>query len=335
MTVGLTLGKYSPLHKGHESVFELALSEVDHLIVIIYNSPETTKIPLPVRADWIRNIYPNIEVIEAWDGPTEVGDTDKIKLQHESYLLKILKDRNIDFFYTAEFYGEHVSKALKTKWRKVDRTKLPISGTAIRKEAFENRKYLNPFVYKDFIFNIAFLGAPSTGKTTICEALVKEFNTKWMPEYGRDYWEKNQIERRLSENQLLEIAEGHLERENRLIYESNKFLFTDTNAITTFMFSKYYHNSISKELSNLATIAEKRYDLFFLCDTDIPYDDTWDRSGDVNRNWFQEQIEDDLKLRKLPYIKLSGSLQSRIKKVSEIIKGIHKYENIWNKLLEE
>ncbi|MEH2341022.1 MULTISPECIES: hypothetical protein [unclassified Nostoc] len=34
-----------------------------------------TAIPLTVRANWLRQIYPQIQVIEAWDGPTEVGDT--------------------------------------------------------------------------------------------------------------------------------------------------------------------------------------------------------------------------------------------------------------------
>lgn len=72
------------------------------------------------------------------------------------------------------------------------------------------------------------LGAPSTGKTTIAELMAKEYSTVWMPEYGREYWEKHQIDRRLTLEQLLEIAEGHLSREEKLLYEANKYLFTDT-----------------------------------------------------------------------------------------------------------
>lgn len=72
-TVGLFLGKLSPLHKGHQSMIEIALKECQKVIVIIYDSPETTKIPLSVRAGWVREIYPTVEVLEAWDGPTEVG----------------------------------------------------------------------------------------------------------------------------------------------------------------------------------------------------------------------------------------------------------------------
>jgi NadR type nicotinamide-nucleotide adenylyltransferase len=180
--------------------------------------------------------------------------------------------------------------------------------------------------------NIAFLGAPSTGKTTICEKLADRFNTNWMPEFGREYWEKHNINRRLTVGQLVEVAEGHLEREKQMIQNSNQYLFTDTNAITTSMFSRYYHGSVNGRLLYYAEQAEKRYDLVFLCDTDIPYDDTWDRSGVVNRQWFQQQIEADLRTRKVPYITLSGNLDVRLNTVSKIISGMKKYDNLWNRV---
>ncbi|HEX5692051.1 MAG TPA: adenylyltransferase/cytidyltransferase family protein, partial [Roseiflexaceae bacterium] len=65
-TRGLTLGKYAPLHLGHQLVIETALAEVERLIVLIYPCPELTPVPLPVRAGWIRQLYPQATVIEAW-----------------------------------------------------------------------------------------------------------------------------------------------------------------------------------------------------------------------------------------------------------------------------
>ena len=67
-TLGLTLGKFAPLHKGHQFMIETALQEVDELIVVIYETT-VTLIPLHVRANWIRRLYPEVRVIEAWDGP--------------------------------------------------------------------------------------------------------------------------------------------------------------------------------------------------------------------------------------------------------------------------
>ncbi len=325
--VGLTLGKFAPFHKGHQYLIETALAEVDQLIVLIYNCPETTKIPLDVRAGWIRKLYPQVEVIEAWDGPAGMGNTSKIKRMQEKYVKRILGDRKITHFYSSEFYGEHMSMSLAAVDRRIDekRKQISISATQIRKNPYRYRNYVDPFVYKDLVMNIVFLGAPSTGKTTLVQKLAKNFKTVWMPEYGREYWDKHQKDRRLTLEQLVEIAEGHLEREEKLLCEANRFLFSDTNALTTYLFSQYYHGSAHERLTDLADQCVGRYDVVFVCDVDIPYDDTWDRSGDANRTIFQEEIIKDLTKRKIPYFVLRGKLEQRMVEVKKVLKSFNKF----------
>ncbi|RCJ20065.1 cytidyltransferase [Nostoc sp. ATCC 43529] len=327
---GLTLGKYAPLHRGHQFVIETALAEMDEVVVIIYDCPEVTAIPLIVRANWLRKLYPTIEVIEAWDGPTEIGDTPEIKKKHEEYILKKLESKRITHFYCSEFYGEHVSQALGSINRLVDsdRKTFSVSATQVRQDPYAFRHYLHPDVYRDLITNVVFLGAPSTGKTTIASQLAKEYKTVWMPEYGREYWEQHQIERRLSLSQLVEIAKGHLEREETLLLQANQYLFTDTNALTTYQFSLYYHKTVAPELAQLAHQAVSRYDLVFLCDTDIPYDNTCDRSGEANRRIFQKQIKNDLIVRKIPFFILQGNLNTRINFVKNLLSHYQKYHNL-------
>jgi NadR type nicotinamide-nucleotide adenylyltransferase len=329
-TTGLTLGKFAPFHKGHEFLLSSALAIVDNLICLIYDSPTITNIPLTVRANWIRSIFPTVEVIELWDGPSEVGDTPEIKNMHETYILKLLNGRKITHFFCGEFYGEHMSIALNAQNCLIDprRVNVPISGSEIRENPFQHREHLSPTVYKDYITNVVFLGAPSTGKSTLAAELAKTFNTVFMPEYGREYWESHQVNRRLSLEQLLEIAEGHLEREDQLLLKANKFLFTDTNALTTNMFSKYYHGRSHPNLSKYADNCFFRYDITFLCDSDIPYDDSWDRSGDANRQVFQKQIEADLICRKIPYILLSGTLSERMAKVESTLSRFVKFNSM-------
>lgn len=89
------------------------------------------------------------------------------------------------------------------------------------------------------------------------------------------------------------------------------------------------------KLIELANLASSRYDLVFLCDTDIPYDDTWDRSGDVNRKSFQKQIVGDLLARKIPFFVLSGNLETRIFKVKKILNKFHKYKSLPELIHEE
>jgi HTH-type transcriptional regulator, transcriptional repressor of NAD biosynthesis genes len=329
-TSGLTLGKFAPFHRGHQFVIETALAEMDQVTVIIYDVPETTPIPLTIRAQWLRQLYPQLRIIEAWDGPIVVGDTPSIKRQHENYIINHLGISGITHFYSSEFYGEHMSAALGAVNRLVnpDRTIIPISGTKIRDNPFLNREYLHPLVYRDLITNIVFLGAPSTGKTTIAQQLATEYQTAWMPEYGREYWESHQVDRRLSLEQLVEIAEGHLVREENLLIQSNQYLFTDTNATTTLMFSLEYHQTAAPKLIELASAARSRYDLTFLCDTDLPYEDTWDRSGEANRKIFQKKIRADLLARKIPFITLSGSRETRVAIVKSVLQKFHKYKSV-------
>ncbi|TCN60104.1 cytidyltransferase [Flavobacterium circumlabens] len=318
--VGLTLGKFAPFHKGHQFLIETAISEVDELIVLIYDDP-VLNIPLATRAGWIREIYPEILVIEGVNSPNDTGYTAEIMKIQEDYVLSILGNRTISHFYSSEPYGEHMSIALKALNRQVDvsRKTIPVSATKIRENPYQYKDFVHPKIYKDLITKAVLLGAPSTGKTTLTEQLAVHFNTQWMPEYGREYWEKHQINKRLTLEDLLKIAEIHIGKEDALVLQSNRFLFSDTNAITTYLFSLDYHGSALPELENLAKAAESRHDIIFLCDTDIPYDDTWDRSGEVKREVFQKIIIEDLEARNLKYHMLKGTVAERIEQVSKVL----------------
>lgn len=337
MSIGFLLGKFAPLHKGHQLLIETALAENDHVIIMIYHSPEFTTVPLPFRANWIKHLYPSVQVIEAWDGPMEIGDTPEIKAIHEAYILKTLGSKTIDNFYSSEFYGEHVSNALGAKDRRIDsdRSTIPVSATAIRDDLFGNRQFIDPIVYRDLIIKAVLLGAPSTGKTTLAEHLAKQHHTVWMPEYGREYWDKHQCERRLTLEQLVEIAEGHREREDRLIHDANQVMFIDTDATTTYMFSMYYHRAVDQRLADMANDTLNRYDLFFLCETDIPYDDSWDRSGEANRVTMQAQIKADLTSRNIPFVSLSGNLQQRTTTVNRVLNQFAPHVSIADHLLNQ
>jgi NadR type nicotinamide-nucleotide adenylyltransferase len=325
MQTGLTLGKFAPLHRGHQMMIETALAENDHLIVILYDAPETG-LPLPLRASWFRRLYPSVEIIEAWGGPSAVGDQPEITRLHDEYIRSVLGDRRIDRFYSSEFYGEHVSRGLRCADRRVDpeRRRVPVSGTQIRSDPFAYRRFLDPIVYRELLFKVLFVGAPSTGKTTIAERLAERYGTVWMPEYGREYWTAHQVNRRLTLEQLVEIAEGHRQREDALALEANRYFFVDTDATTTRMFSLYYHGTAHPRLVELANQSRDRYDIIFLCEDDIPYEDV-DRSGEANRTWFQERIREDLAARGTPFTALKGAVEERMECVSDVLRAFRKF----------
>lgn len=158
--------------------------------------------------------------------------------------------------------------------------------------------------------------------------MAEQHNTVWMSEYGAEYWLERQVNRRITLDQFEKIAPEHNNREDALTLQSRKYLFCDTSPITTYLFAKDYHGRAGPILTQLATEAEKRYDLFFLCDTDISYADTWDRSGDQKRKWFQDQIVGDLAERRRPFFRVSGILEERITQVNEVLRQHRKFGNV-------
>lgn len=314
---GLTLGKFAPFHAGHRLLLETALAECDEVTCLVYDSPSVTRIPLPVRAGWIRALHPRARVIEVWGGPAEVGESPAIRAAHERHVTEVLGIRRVDRFYSSEPYGAHMSRALDALDRRVDpgRTSFPVSGRAIRADPFAHRRFLHPIVYRDHVTTAVFLGAPGTGKSTLAAHLARELETAWVPEYGREFWDRHQVERRLLPEQLVEIAEGHQQREDALVGEARGSFLVDTNALTTAVFARYYHGAVHPRLEAIADACPRRYDLAFLCGDEFPCPDTWDRSGAGSRSLMQRMVEQDLLARRVTAVRLSGPVEERARVV--------------------
>lgn len=148
--IGFTIGKFAPLHKGHQFLIETALREMDEFYVVIYDT-NVINIDVKKRAGWIKKLYPKVKIIYAYNSPKQYGlDSESVNIQME-YLSKIIKDIPVTHFYSSELYGEKVAEYLHIENRLVDfnRTQYPINATKIRENYNQAIKYLEEFVYKD------------------------------------------------------------------------------------------------------------------------------------------------------------------------------------------
>jgi HTH-type transcriptional regulator, transcriptional repressor of NAD biosynthesis genes len=153
MKLGLTLGKFAPLHKGHQYLIESALAQVDKLVIVIYACEELPECPLAIRASWLSRLYPQVEVILAPDGPKETGYTPQIMHNQEQYLLHVTEGYQFDTFFCSEPYGEHISKALccQNCLIDVERNTVPIGATLIRNNLVLYQDFLSPLVFNDLM----------------------------------------------------------------------------------------------------------------------------------------------------------------------------------------
>jgi len=149
--IGFTIGKFAPLHKGHQYLIETAIKEMDKFIVIVYET-DLTQVPIDVRVNWIKKLYPKVDVRIAINPPKQYGlDKKSISIQME-YLSKLIQDITPTHFYSSETYGKAVADYLNIVDRRVDneRKVKNIRAGIIRDNIEEKKMWLEDFVYNDF-----------------------------------------------------------------------------------------------------------------------------------------------------------------------------------------
>jgi nicotinamide riboside kinase len=169
------------------------------------------------------------------------------------------------------------------------------------------------------IIKIAIFGPESTGKTTLATQLAEYYKTVWVPEFARDYLqEKLDSGRGICDvNDMLPIAYGQTKLENDSVLNANKYLFCDTNLLVTKVFSELYYNFCDPSLDKAARTHQ--YDLFFLTDIDVPWEDDGLRDSPNKRETVFEVFKQSLIDNKKPFITISGDKETRLKKAVAII----------------
>lgn len=114
---------------------------------------------------------------------------------------------------------------------------------------------------------IVVIGPESTGKSTLCEQLAEHYKTVWCPEFAREYLMQNGKE--YTYDDLLKIAMGQLELEDTMITLANKHYFIDTDMYVMKVWCEVAFNKCHPWI--LKQIALRQYDLYLLCDVDLPW----------------------------------------------------------------
>jgi len=132
---------------------------------------------------------------------------------------------------------------------------------------------------------IVVLGPESTGKSTLCEQLADHYKTSWCPEFAREYL----LEKRgkYTYDDLLNIAVGQLELEDTLLTQADRFYFIDTDMYVMKVWCEVAFEQCHTWI--LKQIAARQYDLYLLCNIDLP--------------WIKDELREypDIKIRKRLY----------------------------------
>lgn len=290
MSLGVTIGKFYPLHLGHDLLIREAKAQVDRLVVIVGFRPDQA-LPGSLRAEWIREMHPDVEVIPALEDIPEAPEP------WAQRTLDLLGGRIPDVAFTSESYGGAWAQALGARHVGVDpdRKAFPISGRQIRANPGAHWRFLTPPVKAHLARRVCVLGVESSGTTTLARALARHHRTAWVPEYGRWYWEGRRYTRHAADwraHEFVRIAEGQRRWERDLAQLADRLLVCDTDALATLVWQRRYLGTTSAELEALAFA--RPAELYLLTEPDFPFVQDGTREGERLRwrmhGWFRETL---------------------------------------------
>jgi len=139
---------------------------------------------------------------------------------------------------------------------------------------------------------IVVLGAESTGKSTLCESLAQHYQTVFVPEYARTYFNIHDINH-YSIKDLETIAKAQIELEEDYVKKANKLLFCDTSLITIKIWAIHRFNQIPEFLKN--NIKSTDYHMYLITNNDVPWLVDNQRKNEVSRDhlfkWNQYEMQ--------------------------------------------
>ncbi|GAB3470453.1 hypothetical protein GCM10027321_40860 [Massilia terrae] len=166
------------------------------------------------------------------------------------------------------------------------------------------------------VARVAILGAESTGKSTLSEALAMYYDTVWVPEYLREFVDtQGRVPR--EEDQYVIALEQRV-REEAAVSQATRFLFCDTTPLMTAVYSLQYWGRIDAQLAALA--ASHDYAFTLVSAPDLPWEpDGLMRDSDAVRQSVHRMLVDTLEKRDIPFILVRGGLESRLRQAEDVL----------------
>ena len=180
---------------------------------------------------------------------------------------------------------------------------------------------------------IAIVGPESTGKSTLCELLAQHYNSVWCPEFAREYLLTYGMN--YTYDDLLTIAKGQIALEEEYVQSivgsresgvrpriqnselqtpDSKLLFIDTDMYVMKVWCEFVFGKSHKWITD--QIAKRKYDLYLLCDVDLPWvKDELREYPDLERRQQLYSIYKNLmENQPVPWVNISGDYDERLQK---------------------
>lgn len=166
---------------------------------------------------------------------------------------------------------------------------------------------------------IVVIGPESTGKSTLCEQLAQHYETTWCPEFAREYLLTNGTDYGFED--LLIIAKGQLAMEDEVAgtVHHDRPLFIDTDMYVMKVWCEFVFGKCHRLV--LEQIVERKYDLYLLCNTDLPWikDELREYPDLQTRHQLYSIYKDIMINQAVPWVDISGDYEERLQKAIQAV----------------
>lgn len=336
MLTGLVVGKFCPLHLGHQRLIEFAGAQCDRLVILSYTRPEFPAYPPALRASWLEALFPEairlvLDDSVLADFALRTGSSARVLPTNDApeeahrefcaWVCHRMLGLSIDRVFTSESYGDGFAASLTRYFREhaapdhhvehlaydPARATTPVSGSAIRHDPDALSDFLPGPVRSSLIKRIGIIGGESSGKTTLARLLAERHETIWVPEYGRELWIAR--DGALLFEDLHAIAVEQIAREETAALSARRWLFCDTTPLVTAFYSEAMFGRVDPALG---TMAKRRYDHILLCAPDFDFVQDGTRRDAAFRQRQHDHYAQALAAEGVPYTEITGSIAERL-----------------------
>lgn len=324
---GVIIGKFMPLHKGHEFIINFALNLVDELTILVDNLPaDIETVSLKDRVDIMQKTFPNSRVV----GMDVVTYQDPSEVPHFWEFWREVMLRNIgytpDYVIGSMDYVKRLSEEIGCDYVIVDqpRSNYPISATMIR-DGIHNYmhgdfdalndvwKFASEHSRNHFLQHVYMVGGESVGKTTLSKLLAERLKATYVEEYARLFIEERNGQ--VLEKDMYTISIAQRAIQDVMKRHSKLFCFHDTDLITTKIWHKKLFGTYPEWIDE--KIKAQPDGLYFLIKPTAIWqaDVTRFYPENEDRDWFHEEFKRQLTLHKKNFIEIDGDIETRFNTV--------------------
>ena len=329
---GMYGGAFCPLHMGHLAcmIKAAALCETLYIVISYQNHPSDVDIKVKIR--WVYQLTKhlgNVKILTMEDRVVNKADYAEEYWQQDSEYVKRQIGTSIDVVFCGSDYNE------KSFWNQCYQESEFIvfprdkyNSTAIRNDIYGHWDWMPQIVRSHFVKKVLLIGGASVGKSTLTINLAHYYNTNYLEEVGKDLSELSGTDEYMLSEDFTRILLEHKTKEMRLLLQSNKVLFEDTDCLITRFFMGFLEDENIEDHARLAEAIAKlnSYDLILFLEPDI----TWVQDGDrseiiaADRVKYSDQIKEIYTQYGFSFKVISGDYVNRfeqaVKLVDELIK---------------